>query len=121
MTRPTKPRVRRGIITGRALVISKAWPAVFLRNFHQAYVSAKAEGLPEGYYYPLVHCGTSFGNYKEVREYLMLSAELRDRVKKILGKLNRLVDGKLLIPEEIIHYSEWVACDARGYCGPSNH
>lgn len=82
--------------------------AVFLRNFHQAYVSAKAEGLPEGYYYPLVHCGTSFGNYKEVREYLLLSAELRERVRKILAKLDRLVDGKLLIPEEIVHYSEWV-------------
>lgn len=82
--------------------------AVFLRNFHQAYVSAKAEGLPEGYYYPLVHCGTSFGNYKEVREYLLHSAELRERVTKILGKLGRLVDGKLLIPEEIVHYSEWV-------------
>ena len=38
--------------------------AVFLRNFHQAYVAAKAQGLPDGYYYPLVHCGTSFGNYK---------------------------------------------------------
>ncbi|MGI9363727.1 MAG: heterodisulfide reductase-related iron-sulfur binding cluster [Rhizobiaceae bacterium] len=82
--------------------------AVFLRNFHQAYVAAKAEGLPDGYYYPLVHCGTSFGNYKEVRGYLLHSAELRDRVKKILGKLDRLVDGKLLIPEEIVHYSEWV-------------
>ncbi len=82
--------------------------AVFLRNFHQAYVSAKAEGLPEGYYSPLVHCGTSFGNYKEVREYLLLSAELREQVKTILGKLDRLVDGKLLIPEEIVHYSEWV-------------
>ena len=82
--------------------------AVFLRNFHQAYVSAKAEGLPEGYYYPLVHCGTSFGNYKEVREYLLLSAPLREKVKKILGKLGRLVDGKLLIPEEVVHYSEWV-------------
>ncbi len=81
--------------------------AVFLRNFHQAYVSAKAEGKPEGYYYPLVHCGTSFGNYKEVRGYLLQSAELRERVKKILGKLGRLVDGKLLIPEEIVHYSEW--------------
>ncbi|PHS25630.1 MAG: heterodisulfide reductase subunit B [Robiginitomaculum sp.] len=81
--------------------------AVFLRNFHQAYVSAKAEGKPEGYYYPLVHCGTSFGNYKEVREYLLLSSELRERVKKILGKLDRLVDGKLLIPEEVVHYSEW--------------
>jgi heterodisulfide reductase subunit B len=28
--------------------------AVFLRNFHQAYVSAKAQGLPDGFYYPLV-------------------------------------------------------------------
>ena len=82
--------------------------AVFLRNFHQAYVAAKAEGLPEGYYYPLVHCGTSFGNYKEVREYLLLSSSLREKVKAILGKLDRLVDGKLLIPEEIVHYSEWV-------------
>jgi heterodisulfide reductase subunit B len=82
--------------------------AVFLRNFHQAYVSAKAQGLPDGYYYPLVHCGTSFGNYKEVRGYLLHSAKLRESVKKILGKLGRLVDGKLLIPEEVVHYSEWV-------------
>ena len=81
---------------------------VFLRNFHQAYVSGKAQGLPDGHYYPLVHCGTSFGNYKEVRGYLMHSAELRERVKKILGKLGRLVDGKLLIPEEVVHYSEWL-------------
>ena len=82
--------------------------AVFLRNFHQAYVSAKAQGLPEGFYYPLVHCGTSFGNYKEVRGYLIHSAKLRERVRKILGKLGRLVDGKLLIPEEVVHYSEWL-------------
>ncbi|NNC76664.1 MAG: heterodisulfide reductase subunit B [Woeseiaceae bacterium] len=82
--------------------------AVFLRNFHQAYVAAKAQGLPEGYYYPLVHCGTSFGNYKEVRGYLIQSAKLRERVKKILGKLGRLIDGKLLIPEEVVHYSEWL-------------
>ena len=82
--------------------------AVFLRNFHQAYVSARAQGLPDGYYFPLVHCGTSFGNYKEVRSYLLQSAELREKVKKILAKLGRLVDGKLLIPEEIVHYSEWL-------------
>ena len=82
--------------------------AVFLRNFHQAYVSAKAQGLPESYYYPLVHCGTSFGNYKEVRGYLLRSAKLRETVKKILAKLGRLVDGKLLIPEEVVHYSEWL-------------
>ena len=82
--------------------------AVFLRNFHQAYVSARAQGLPDGHFYPLVHCGTSFGNYKEVRGYLMQSAKLRGRVRKILGKLGRLVDGKLLIPEEVVHYSEWL-------------
>ena len=82
--------------------------AVFLRNFHQAYVAARAEGLPDGYYFPLVHCGTSFGNYKEVRGYLLRSAKLRESVRKILGKLGRLVDGKLLIPEEVVHYSEWL-------------
>ena len=82
--------------------------AVFLRNFHQAYVSARAQGLKDGHFYPLVHCGTSFGNYKEIRGYLLQSAELRARVKEILGKLGRLVDGKLLIPEEIVHYSEWL-------------
>ncbi len=82
--------------------------AVFLRNFHQAYVSGRAQGLEDGHFYPLVHCGTSFGNYKEVREYLIHSPELRERVTKILGKLGRLVDGKLLIPEEVVHYSEWL-------------
>jgi heterodisulfide reductase subunit B len=81
---------------------------VFLRNFHQAYVSGKAQGLGDGHFYPLVHCGTSFGNYKEIRHFLLHSAELRERVKKVLGKLGRLVDGKLLIPEEIVHYSEWL-------------
>jgi heterodisulfide reductase subunit B len=71
-------------------------------------VSAKAQGLPEGYYFPLVHCGTSFGNYKEMRSFLLHSPKLREEVKRILGKLGRLVDGKLLIPEEVVHYSEWV-------------
>lgn len=92
--------------SGIGNVVSLA--AVFLRNFHQAYVSAKAEGLPAGTYYPLVHCGTSFGNYKEIRGFLLHSAELREEVRKILAKLGRLVDGKLLIPEEIVHYSEWL-------------
>lgn len=82
--------------------------AVFLRNFHQAYVSGISQGLEPGHFYPLVHCGTSFGNYKEVRQYLLLSSELRERVTKVLGKLGRLVDGKLLIPEEVVHYSEWL-------------
>ncbi len=82
--------------------------AVFLRNFHQAYVAGQQHGHEPGHFYPLVHCGTSFGNYKEIRKYLVESAELREKVTKILGKLGRLVDGKLVIPEEIIHYSEWL-------------
>jgi len=82
--------------------------AVFLRNFHQAYISGKQHGFEAGHFFPLVHCGTSFGNYKEIRKYLVESAELRERVTKILGKLGRLVDGKLVIPEEVVHYSEWV-------------
>jgi len=82
--------------------------AVFLRNFHQAYVSGHKLGHPPGHFYPLVHCGTSFGNYKEVRKYLVENATLRERVKKILGKLGRLVDGKLVLPEEVVHYSDWV-------------
>jgi heterodisulfide reductase subunit B len=92
--------------SGIGNVVSLA--AVFLRNFHQAYVSSKSQGLDVGTYYPLVHCGTSFGNYKEMRHFLMHSAELRAEVKAILGKLGRLIDGKLLIPEEIVHYSEWL-------------
>ncbi len=82
--------------------------AVFLRNFHQAYVSGKQHGFEYGHFFPLVHCGTSFGNYKEIRKYLVESAELREKVKKILGKLGRLVDGKIVIPEEVVHYSEWL-------------
>ena len=82
--------------------------AVFLRNFHQAYVSGKQHGHELGHFFPLVHCGTSYGNYKEVRKYLIESPQLRERVKKILAKIGRLIDGKLVIPEEIVHYSEWV-------------
>ncbi|SFD79510.1 heterodisulfide reductase subunit B, partial [Thiohalospira halophila DSM 15071] len=36
--------------------------AVFLRNFHQAYVSGQQHGHQAGHFFPLVHCGTSFGN-----------------------------------------------------------
>ena len=60
--------------------------AVFLRNFHQAYMSAKAQGLPVGTYYPLVHCGTSFGNYKEMRIFDALGRAARAG-EEILGKL----------------------------------
>lgn len=81
--------------------------AVFLRNFHQAYVSGKQHGYRPGHFFPLVHCATSFGNYKEIRKYLIESAELREKVTKILGRLGRLVDGKIVIPEEVVHYSEW--------------
>jgi len=55
-------------------------------------------------YYPLIHCGTSYGHYKELREQLMHHKELRDQVRRVLDKLGK----PLVVPEEIVHYSEWM-------------
>ena len=72
-----------------------AQAAVAVRNFAAA---------AEVGYFPLIHCGTSFGHYKEVRHALIHQHDLRRQVKKIMEKLGK----KLIIPEEIVHYSEWV-------------
>jgi len=72
-----------------------AQAAVAVRNFAAA---------AEVGYFPLIHCGTSFGHYKEVRHALIHQHDLRRKVKKIMEKLGK----KLIIPEEIVHYSEWV-------------
>ena len=72
-----------------------AQAAVAMRNFAAAYETG---------YYPLIHCGTSYGHYKEVREQLVHSPELRHQVRDILARLGK----PLVIPEEIVHYSEWV-------------
>ncbi|HHL73605.1 MAG TPA: heterodisulfide reductase subunit B [Bacteroidetes bacterium] len=72
-----------------------AQAAVAMRNFAAA---------AETGYYPLIHCGTSFGHYKETRMQLIHSAELRRQVRDILARLGK----KFVIPEEIVHYSEWV-------------
>ena len=69
--------------------------AVMSRNFAAAYETG---------YFPLIHCGTSFGHYKEIREQLVHHKELRDEVRRILDKMGK----PLVIPEEIVHYSEWV-------------
>jgi heterodisulfide reductase subunit B len=69
--------------------------AVMSRNFAAAYESG---------YFPMIHCGTSFGHYKEIREQLVHHKELRDEVRRILDKMGK----PLVIPEEIVHYSEWV-------------
>lgn len=71
-----------------------AQAAVAMRNF----AAAKESG-----YYPLIHCGTSYGHYKEVREELLLHPELRHQVKAIMAKLGK----QMVMPEEIVHYSEW--------------
>lgn len=71
-----------------------AQAAVAMRNF----AAAKESG-----YFPLIHCGTSYGHYKEVREELLLHKELRDEVRDVLAKLGK----PLVMPEEIVHYSEW--------------
>lgn len=72
-----------------------AQAAVAMRNF-----SAAAETT----YFPIIHCATSFGHYKETRQQLIHSPELRRQVRNILGRLGK----KFVIPEEIVHYSEWV-------------
>jgi heterodisulfide reductase subunit B len=72
-----------------------AQAAVAARNFAAAYETG---------FYPLIHCGTSYGHYKEVRAELVHHKELRDQVRAILAKLGK----PFVMPEEIVHYSEWV-------------
>ncbi len=72
-----------------------AQAAVALRNFAAAYETG---------YFPLIHCGTSFGHYKEVRSELLREKHLRDEVRRVLDKLGK----PLVIPEEIVHYSEYL-------------
>lgn len=72
-----------------------AQAAVAMRNFAAAY---------EVGYFPLIHCGTSFGHYKEVRHALVHQHDLRRKVRDILKRLGK----KLVVPEEVVHYSEWV-------------
>ncbi len=74
---------------------SAAQASVAVRNFAQAQMDG---------YFPVIHCGTSYGHYKEVRTELIYSKELRDQVRKILARLGK----KLVFPEEVVHYSEWV-------------
>ena len=72
-----------------------AQAAVALRNFGAAYESG---------FFPLIHCGTSYGHYKEVRAELVHDGDLRKQVKGIMDKLGK----PFVMPEEIVHYSEWV-------------
>ncbi len=72
-----------------------AQAAVACRNFAQAY---------EDRYWPMIHCGTSFGHYKETREEIIHHPELRDGLRKVMDKLKMPV----VFPEEVVHYSEWV-------------
>ncbi len=72
-----------------------AQAAVAVRNFAAAYETG---------YFPLIHCGTSYGHYKEVREQLIRHPELRGQVRDIMAKLGK----PLVLPEEIVHYSEWM-------------
>lgn len=72
-----------------------ALAAVAARNFHRAYETG---------YFPLIHCGTSYGDYKEMRKLLVENEELRHKVRDVLHKIGR----ELVLPEEIVHYSEWV-------------
>ncbi len=72
-----------------------AQASVAVRNFAAAYETG---------FYPLIHCGTSYGHYKEVRHELLHHKELRDEVRTVMEKLGK----PLVLPEEIVHYSEWL-------------
>jgi heterodisulfide reductase subunit B len=72
-----------------------ALAAVAARNFHRAY---------ETDHFPLIHCGTSFGDYKEMRRLIVEDEKVRSKVRDVLAKMGRT----LVLPEEIVHYSEWV-------------
>ena len=72
-----------------------AQAGVAMRNFAAAYETG---------YFPIIHCGTSYGHYKEVREEMMHHAEMRHQVRDVMKKLNK----PLVMPEEIVHYSEWI-------------
>ncbi|WP_298345080.1 heterodisulfide reductase-related iron-sulfur binding cluster [Ferrimicrobium sp.] len=72
-----------------------AQAAVAVRNFAAAYETGN---------FPLIHCGTSYGHYKEVRAELLHDGALRQQVTKVLHRLGK----QLVLPEEIIHYSEWL-------------
>jgi heterodisulfide reductase subunit B len=71
-----------------------AQAAVASRNFAAAY---------ESEHFPIIHCGTSFGHYKEVRQELLAHDELRAEVRGIMKALGK----QLVLPEELVHYSEW--------------
>ena len=72
-----------------------AQAAVAHRNFAAAYETG---------FYPIIHCGTSFGHYKETRHEILHHKHLRDQVRKVLKMLGK----PLVMPEEIVHYSEWI-------------
>ncbi len=80
---------------GTATSNPTALAAVAARNFHRAY---------ETDHFPLIHCGTSYGDYKEMRKLLVENAAVRTKVREVLRKMGR----DPVLPEEIVHYSEWV-------------
>jgi heterodisulfide reductase subunit B len=71
-----------------------AQASVALRNFAAAYESGN---------FPIIHCGTSFGHYKEVRAELLAHDKLREEVRAVMDALGK----PLVLPEEMVHYSEW--------------
>ena len=73
---------------------SAAQAAVAVRNFAAAYETGS---------FPMIHCATSYGHYKEVRHELLLHPQLRKEVRGVMDKLGK----PLVLPEEIMHYSEW--------------
>ncbi|ACF12608.1 protein of unknown function DUF224 cysteine-rich region domain protein [Chloroherpeton thalassium ATCC 35110] len=72
-----------------------AQASIAVRNFSQAHVDG---------YFPFIHCGTSYGHYKETRDQIIHFPKLREQVRRIMDRLNM----PFAFPEEIVHYSEWL-------------
>lgn len=81
-----------------------ALAAVAVRNWHRAYETGT---------FPLIHCGTSFGDYKEMRKLIVENKEVRDKVRDIMHHMGK----ELVLPEEIVHYSEWVHVKRKDMAG----
>ena len=78
-TRPTRLPAPPGTTTAPASAIWRAWPRCSCAISIRPMLLRGRRACRTATTIRLVHCGTSFGNYKEVRQYLLHSAELRER------------------------------------------
>ncbi len=107
-TRPTRPRARRGTTTAPASATSRASPPSSCATSIRPTSRPRRRDCRKAITIRSSTAARRSATTRKCAPICMHSAKLRESVTKILGKLGRLVDGKLLIPEEVVHYSEWL-------------